>query len=80
MKNYAEFAWEKTAALLAVDSPSGYTDRAAAWVKAEFEALGFAAKNTTKGGVIVDLGGRVNFYPCGINCYKRICQFIGSLS
>jgi len=57
MKNYAEFAWEKTAALLAIDSPSGYTDRAARWVKNEFEALGFAAGITTKGGVLIDLGG-----------------------
>ena len=57
MKNFAEFAWEKTAALLAVDSPSGYTNNAAQWVKEEFEALGFAAKITTKGGVLIDLGG-----------------------
>ena len=57
MKAFAEFAWEKTAALLAIDSPSGYTDRAAAWVKEEFEALGFSARITTKGGVLVDLGG-----------------------
>lgn len=57
MKKYAEFAWEKTAALLAVDSPSGYTDRAAAWVKQEFEALGFHAQITTKGGVLIDMGG-----------------------
>ena len=54
---YADFAWEQTAALLAVDSPSGYTAKAAAWVKNAFESLGFAATITTKGGVIVDLGG-----------------------
>jgi putative aminopeptidase FrvX len=55
---YADFAWEQTAALLAVDSPSGYTAKAAAWVKEAFEALGFAANITTKGGVIIDLGGK----------------------
>ncbi len=54
---YADFAWEQTAQLLAVDSPSGYTAKAAAWVKNAFESLGFAATITTKGGVIVDLGG-----------------------
>ena len=54
---YADFAWEQTAALLAVDSPSGYTAKAAAWVKEAFENLGFAATITTKGGVIIDLGG-----------------------
>ena len=58
MKKFAEFAWEKTAALLAVDSPSGYTNNAAQWVKQEFEALGFAANITTKGGVLIDLGGK----------------------
>ncbi len=56
-KIYADFAWEQTEALLAVDSPSGYTCRAAQWVKEAFEGLGFAATVTTKGGVLVDLGG-----------------------
>lgn len=55
---YAEFATEKTVELLGIDSPSGYTDRAATFVRDEFEALGFDAKITTKGGVIVDLGGK----------------------
>ena len=56
-QHYADYAWEQTAALLAVDSPTGYTDRAAAWVKAASEALGFPARRTVKGGVIADLGG-----------------------
>ena len=56
-KEYADFAWEQTAALLAVDSPTGFTEKAAAWVQKAFAALGFAAKLTTKGGVLVDLGG-----------------------
>ena len=54
---YAEFAWEKTETLLSIDSPSGYTARAAAWVKENFEKLGFTATITAKGGVLVDLGG-----------------------
>ena len=56
-KKYADFAWEQSAALLAIDSPSGYTARAAAWVKEAFESLGFSAEITTKGGVVVNLGG-----------------------
>ena len=56
-KNYADFAWEQTAALLAIDSPSGFTNKAALWVKEAFESLGFSAQITTKGGVLVDLGG-----------------------
>ena len=54
-EKYADYAWEQTAALLAIDSPSGFTRRAAEWVKTAFEALGFPAKITTKGGVLADL-------------------------
>jgi len=55
---YADYSWEQTAALLAIDSPSGYTKAAAEWVKNAFESLGFAATITVKGGVIIDLGGK----------------------
>ena len=54
---YAEYAWEQTETLLAIDSPTGYTDKAALWVKESFEKLGFSATLTTKGGVLIDLGG-----------------------
>ena len=56
-KIYADFAWEQTAALLAVDSPSGFTANAAVWVQQAFAKLGFDASITVKGGVLVDLGG-----------------------
>ena len=56
-RRYAEYAWEKTETLLSIDSPSGYTAKAANWVKDAFETLGFDARITTKGGVLVDLGG-----------------------
>lgn len=59
-KYYADYAWEQAAALLAVDSPSGYTAAAADWVKKAFSALGFEAKLTAKGGVLADLGGMDN--------------------
>ena len=54
---YANYAWEMTEKLLSIDSPSGYTAKAATWVKETFEAMGFQAYITTKGGVIIDLGG-----------------------
>lgn len=57
-RNYAEYAWEQTAALLAIDSPSGFTGSAAVWVKEAFQKLGFTAEITTKGGVLADLGGK----------------------
>ena len=57
MIKYTEFAVEKTCELLAIDSPTGFTGGAIRYVKEEFEALGFEATVTTKGGVLVDLGG-----------------------
>ena len=57
-RTYADFAWEQTAALLAIDSPSGYTASAAKWVQEAFSALGFDAVITRKGGVLIDLGGK----------------------
>ena len=56
-KSYAQFAVEETLKLLAIDSPTGFAYRAAAWVQSEFIALGFDAKLTNKGGVLVDFGG-----------------------
>ena len=55
---YADYAWEQAAALLAVDSPSGYTEKAALFVQKAFEDLGFPVRRTQKGGVLVDLGGK----------------------
>ena len=57
-ETYAEFAWQQASQLLAIDSPSGFTEKAAHWVKEAFENLGFSANITTKGGVLVDFGGR----------------------
>ncbi|MBR5294516.1 MAG: M42 family metallopeptidase [Oscillospiraceae bacterium] len=57
MKTYADYAWAQTARLLDIDSPTGFTDRAAAWVRDAFAALGYETHITNKGGVIADLGG-----------------------
>ena len=57
-KSYADFAWDQAAALLGVDSPSGFTANAAQWVKNAFEALGCPARITAKGGVLAELGGK----------------------
>ena len=58
--SYADYAWQQADALLAIDSPSGFTAKAVAWLKKQFECLGFAATITTKGGLLVDLGGKNN--------------------
>lgn len=57
MEAYVNFAVEKTMELLAIDSPTGYTAEAEAYVLREFSALGFDAKPTAKGGILIDLGG-----------------------
>ena len=58
LTGYTDFIVEKTTELLNIDSPTGYTEEAAAWVKGEFEKLGFDSKITNKGGVIVNLTGK----------------------
>ncbi|MBQ2990128.1 MAG: M42 family metallopeptidase [Clostridia bacterium] len=55
---YGQYILDETAALLAVDSPSGMTAQAAEHVIARFAALGYAAQRTRKDGVFVSLGGR----------------------
>ena len=54
---YADHAWEQAAELLSIDSPAGFTAKAAAWVRDAFAKLGFEATITNKGGVLIDLGG-----------------------
>ena len=57
-RTYAEYAARQAMELLAIDSPTGFTARAADWVQRAFEELGYTARRTVKGGVLVDLGGR----------------------
>ena len=56
-EKYGAFILDETAALLAIDSPSGMTQAAAAHVIARFEALGCTCERTRKDGVIVYMGG-----------------------
>ena len=58
LSTYTDFIVKETETLLNIDSPTGYTDEAAAWVRSEFEKLGFEAGLTNKGGVLVSLGGK----------------------
>ena len=55
---YGAFIIEETKNLLAIDSPSGMTKKAAEHVAARFEALGYAPQTPRKDGVLVCLGGR----------------------
>ena len=49
LTKYTDFIVEETTTLLNIDSPTGYTEEAANWVKSEFEKLGFKATKTNKG-------------------------------
>ena len=57
LKKYTDFLMKGTETLLNIDSPTGYTEDAAAWVLGEFQKLGFDARLTNKGGVLVSFGG-----------------------
>ena len=55
MEQYTNYAVEQTCTLLAIDSPSGFTRRAAEYAMQEFQKLGFTPELTRKGGVLVCL-------------------------
>ena len=55
MEFYTNYAVEQTCALLAIDSPSGFTHKAAEYAVSEFKKLGFEPAITRKGGVLVCL-------------------------
>ncbi len=57
-KQYASYAAQQAAALLGGRQPHRLYNRAAAWVLEAFRGLGFEARLTTKGGVLIDLGGQ----------------------
>lgn len=57
IKKYVDYAVSATQAVLAIDSPTGYTRNAAEYVMEEYRKLGYEPKMTVKGCVLVDLGG-----------------------
>lgn len=57
MREYAYYAVAQATTLLSIDSPTGFTKKATDWVLDAFTSLGFEAKTTVKGGVLIDLGG-----------------------
>ena len=71
---------EQLKALCAIDSPSGFTDRAADYLMEELTRLGYAPEKTRKGGVRVCLGGegRPLLLPADCQrlfpCERRLCR------
>ena len=58
MDSLLQYIMEQAKALLAIDSPSGYTEEVAEYLMQEAARLGISAQKTTKGGVFMDLGGQ----------------------
>lgn len=56
--DYTEYMLEQLKCLMDIDSPSGYTGKAAGYLMEEYRRLGYEPVQTVKGGVIVDLGGQ----------------------
>lgn len=60
MNKYTEYILDQAKKLLAIDSPSGFTETVADYLMKEYKELGYSPAKTTKGGVLVDLGGQGN--------------------
>lgn len=60
MNKYTEYILDQAKKLLAIDSPSGFTETVADYLMQEYKELGYSPAKTTKGGVLVDLGGQGN--------------------
>lgn len=56
-KQSLDYCITQLESILAIPSPSGYTDRAAGYLLEELARLGYRPVQTAKGGVLVDLGG-----------------------
>ncbi len=54
---YRDYMLEQLLAILAIDSPSGYTKDVQAYLNAELKKLGFTPINPVKAGVLAHLGG-----------------------
>lgn len=57
METIMEYILEQTRNILAIDSPTGYTEEAAEYLMNTYRLLGYEPVKTVKGGVLVNLGG-----------------------
>lgn len=84
-REYAEFAAQKAIELLNIDSPTGFTKKAAEWVKNEFSKYGCNAVLTNKGAVLIDFGepqnndsGAVLFEAHADTLGAMVCEIKGN--
>ena len=52
MNQYLDYIMEQLENLMAIDSPSGFTEKVTDYLLEEYARLGYSAKRTVKGGVI----------------------------
>lgn len=57
MKQYLDYIMEQLEKLMAIDSPSGFTEKVTDYLLDEYARLGYSAKRTVKGGVVAEIGG-----------------------
>ncbi len=56
-KQYQEYMLDQLKAIMAIDSPSGYTKEVQEYMNAELTRLGYRPENPVKGGIRAHLGG-----------------------
>ncbi len=69
-QKYLEYILDITKKILAVDSPSGFTKRAADYVMEEYAALGYAPTQTVKGGVLCEIDSNAQIGRA--SCRERV--------
>ena len=57
MKQYLDYIMEQLEKLMAIDSPSGFTEKVTDYLLDEYARLGYSAKRTVNGGVVAEIGG-----------------------
>ena len=65
MNDIIDFILQQTKNVLAIDSPTGFTSRAADYVMEEYRKLGYAPVHTNKGGILVCVSEGNGAAPCG---------------
>lgn len=76
MKNRKDCFFEFAKQLFAIDSPSGYTHHAIAFLKNEAEKLGYHAWCNAKGNLFVDVPGEDDSYVRGICAHTDTLGFM----
>ena len=60
MEQYLDYIMEQLEKLMAIDSPSGFTDNVTDYLMEEYTRLGYSPKRTVKGGVVTEIAGEGN--------------------